>query len=95
MILVDELRRYEKAPITSTRWCHMVTDADTFDELHHFAAQLGLRREWFQGDHYDITSRRRGEALRLGAVSVTSRELVVRRLRKDGTHGIPGLAVPA
>ena len=27
-------------------WCHLV--ADSLDELHTFAARLGLRRSWFQ-----------------------------------------------
>ena len=65
---------------TST-WCHLF--ADTQDELHAFAARLGLRRSWFQpgparGDgspspywHYDLTARKRHQALRLGAQAVT------------------------
>ena len=68
----------------------MVTDADTFDELHAMADKIGLRREWFQGDHYDLTPNRREVAIREGAIAVSAKELVVRRLRKDGTHGIPG-----
>jgi hypothetical protein len=38
-------------------WCHMVSDTSE-DELHEFAALIGLRREWFQPKsypHYDIT----------------------------------------
>ena len=31
----------------------MASDRD-FDELHAFAARLGLRRGWFQRDHYDL-----------------------------------------
>jgi hypothetical protein len=49
--------------------------ADTADELHAFAARLGLKREWFQTrpgrpelDHYDLTRGKREQALRLGAV---------------------------
>ena len=50
-------------------WCHMV--ADSLQELHHFAAKLGLRRSWFQDKtaypHYDITLKLRNKAIRLGA----------------------------
>ena len=49
--------------------------ADTREELHEFAARLGLRREWFQAksgrpenDHYDLTQAGRERALELGAV---------------------------
>jgi uncharacterized protein DUF4031 len=62
-------------------WCHLF--ADTHDELHAFAARLGLRRCYFQpgparGDgapspywHYDLTAGKRQQALRLGARPVT------------------------
>ena len=55
------------------RWAHLM--ADTLDELHAFAAQLGLRREKFQdktsGAHYDVPAPLREEALRLGAVAIS------------------------
>ncbi|TIO37548.1 MAG: DUF4031 domain-containing protein, partial [Mesorhizobium sp.] len=41
------------------RWCHLL--ADDTDELHRFAAELGLKRSSYQGPpktsapHYDIT----------------------------------------
>lgn len=50
--------------------------ADSLEELHAFAARLGLRREWFQSkpgrpenDHYDLGRRGRELALRLGAIA--------------------------
>ena len=93
MILVDEPRYWPEAAmrdsLPSKWWCHMVTDADSFDELHAMADRIGMKREWFQGDHYDLTPKRREVAIREGAIAVTAKELVVRRLRKDGTHGIP------
>jgi hypothetical protein len=64
------------------RWAHLVSDAG-YDELHAFADRLGLRREWFQGDHYDVPESVRDQALRLGAVPMPSRELVL-RLRAAG-----------
>ena len=63
-------------------WAHLVSDA-SYEELHRFADGLGLQRRWFQGDHYDVPSDVRDEAIRLGAVPVSSRELVT-RLRAAG-----------
>jgi hypothetical protein len=64
------------------RWAHLVSD-HSFDELHDFAGQLGLRRAWFQGDHYDVPTEVRREAIALGAQPVSASELV-RRLRASG-----------
>jgi hypothetical protein len=59
-------------------WCHLLADSD--EELHAFAAALGLKRAWFQHredmpwkDHYDIPDELRDEALRAGAVEVDLR----------------------
>lgn len=64
------------------RWCHLASDTG-YDELHDFAARLGLRRAWFQGDHYDLPEQLWDEAVALGATPVDSRELVG-RLRAAG-----------
>ena len=69
-------------PWRGRRWAHLVSDRD-LHELHFFAEELGLRREWFQGDHYDVPAEVRERALRLGATEVSSAELV-RRLRGSG-----------
>jgi hypothetical protein len=50
--------------------------ADTLDELHALAEAIGLRREWFQGDHYDLIPFRRARALALGAIEISTRDLV-------------------
>jgi predicted metal-dependent HD superfamily phosphohydrolase len=61
-------------------------------ELHDFAALLGIPRRAFQGDHYDVPSDYRDTALALGATAVSSRELVSRlraaglRRRRSGTE---------
>jgi len=73
--------RYRKA-------CHLT--ADTVDELHDFAACIGLKRVWFQDHsripHYDLTPNKRMAALRAGARSITVREMVARMMdpREDG-----------
>jgi hypothetical protein len=68
--------------------------ADTLEELHAFAAGMGLRREWFQSkpgrpenDHYDLTEAGRVLALELGAIaedrrSGTRRRQAIRRARR-------------
>jgi hypothetical protein len=57
--------------------CHMA--ADTLTELHAMADILGVR-QWFQdrpgAPHYDICKATRARALRLGAVEVSSRDLL-------------------
>ena len=76
-ILVDELREYPGAGLPFTAWCHLATDG-SFDELHAFAARLGLRRAWFQGDHYDLPPHGRAAAVALGAEEVATGELLRR-----------------
>lgn len=66
------------------RWCHMVSDTSD-EELHAFAARLGLKRGWFQGDHYDLTASKRALAIRLGAQEVSALELsMVARYDRQG-----------
>jgi len=56
---------------------------ESYEELHAFAARLGIPRRAFQGDHYDIPADTRERAIALGAQPVSSRELV-RRLIDSG-----------
>jgi Protein of unknown function (DUF4031) len=76
-VLVDELRDYPDVALPWTRWCHMVSDAH-FEELHAFAARLGIPRHRFQGDHYDLPPPLRARAVALGAEEVAIGELVLR-----------------
>lgn len=59
--------------------CHMMTD-DNLDELHIFAARLGLKRAWFQAHarhpHYDISQGKRAQAIALGAQPVSSAQML-------------------
>lgn len=54
-------------------WAHLM--ADTLDELHSFAQQLGLPQRAFQnkrsGAHYDVTAAMREQALALGATAIS------------------------
>lgn len=89
MIYVDELFTWngdyrgpdaEQARRVGARngdqWCHMFADAADCAELHAFALRVGMRREWFQGDHYDLTPAKRARAVRFGAKEVSRREAV-------------------
>jgi hypothetical protein len=78
-VYVDDSRIPARVGRLSARWSHLL--ADTPDELHAFAARLGLRREWFQDKpngrwHYDVTESKRVAAIRLGATPVTWRQAV-------------------
>lgn len=56
--------------------------ADTEEELHRFAQELGLKRGWFQNDsripHYDLTHTKRIQAICMGAIEITRQEMVNR-----------------
>lgn len=69
-------------PWRGHRWAHLVSD-QSYDELHEFAARLGIPRRAFQSDHYDVPAHLRDEAIALGAEPVDARVLV-RRLREAG-----------
>ncbi|WP_078662763.1 DUF4031 domain-containing protein [Streptomyces bicolor] len=69
-------------------WSHLVSDV-SYDELHTFAEELGVPRRAFERDHYDIPSHRYADAVRAGAVEVSSRE-VVRLLQGGGVAQAEG-----
>lgn len=80
-------------------WSHLVSDV-SYDELHLFAARLGVPRRAFERDHYDIPEHRYGEVVLAGALQVSSREVVrllhgagLRR-RKGASTGTGRSAVP-
>lgn len=80
-VYVDDSRLFWRG----RSWCHLV--ADSVAELHAFAAQLGLRQEWFQYrtmyPHYDVTVSIQRRALALGAKVGDKRTIVAcaKRLR--------------
>jgi hypothetical protein len=96
-VYLDDWRQWARLGPVDDHWSHLV--ADTADELHEFAARLGMRRAWFQSDerrphraHYDVPERLRTEAAALGAVMITWRELgrMLRRRRQTGTDSGSG-----
>jgi hypothetical protein len=63
-------------------WSHLVSDT-SYEELHAFAARVGLPRRAFERDHYDVIAERFDDVLAAGAQLVSSREIVA-RLRAAG-----------
>jgi hypothetical protein len=79
-VYVDDAR----IPWRGLRWSHLV--ADSAEELHLAATELGLRREWAQDKgrtlHYDLPDELRAQAIEQGvATPITWQELVLRRER--------------
>jgi len=67
-------------PWRGRRWSHLVSDV-SYEELHAFvAAELGIPRRAFQGDHYDIPEDLYDVAVAAGARPVGSKELLSRLL---------------
>ena len=80
-VYVDVAKRYAREPKgyvgharMEHRWGHMI--ADTEAELHAMADAIGLRRAWFQKDHYDLVPSKRALAIRRGAVALDRRTFV-------------------
>ena len=98
-VLVDPLRRYDHVRLSIKDWCHMAVDGP-FEELHAFAAALGIPRHRFKGDHYDLPPWLRDRAVALGALEVSTADLLVRMAGPRGERararaarraaGVPG-----
>lgn len=83
MILVDELVSYPWKPYTTKGkvedlWCDMVSDRN-LEELHVFAAELGLRRTRYNSTRYSLRIGKRKYALKMGAIEV-DRILLLKRM---------------
>lgn len=64
-------------PARGRLWSHLASDT-SYDELHAFAARLGLPPRAFERDHYDVPEELYDAAVAAGATPVSSRELVAR-----------------
>lgn len=73
-------------------WSHLVSDL-SYDELHDFAAALGVPERGFDRDHYDIPEEYYDAAVTAGAEPVSSKELV-RRLVASGLRRRKRSAAP-
>jgi hypothetical protein len=73
MILIDP----PQVPSRGRLWSHLASDT-SFEELHAFAASLGIPERGFDRDHYDVPAEYYDRMVAAGAVPVRSRELVAR-----------------
>jgi hypothetical protein len=93
---VDALREYPDAGLRFTVFCHLL--ADTRDELHAMADELGIPRRFFQDHpwrwHHDLPAHLRARAVELGAREVTMHE-VGALLRQRRSALASGIAVDA
>lgn len=59
-------------------WCHLV--ADSLEELHKFAAEIGINPRAFHRQarhpHYDISTSQRERAIHHGAQSISPRNAI-------------------
>ena len=72
-------------------WSHLASD-ESYDELHAFAATLGIPLRGFDRDHYDVPSEWYDQVVAAGATPVSSREIVSRLIaaglrRRKGSVG--------
>lgn len=72
-VYVDNMKARHLGMVMS----HMI--ADTEEELHAMADRIGVKRKWYQGDHYDICQTKRALAVKAGAQQVSRRELAILR----------------
>lgn len=91
-VYVDDAKIRAQVGRWNTQWSHMF--ADTKEELHEFAAKLGLKRAWFQDKpnglwHYDVTESKRQLAIRMGVTQCTWREAVEIMRKRDGVDAEP------
>ena len=92
-VYVDDWRQRATIRAREDRWSHLL--ADDPDELHAMAAQLGIPPRGYQRhrrsaalNHYDLPEGLRQQAIELGAVAITWRELarLTREWRRAGVQ---------
>jgi hypothetical protein len=79
-VYVDDWRQRAIIRQRDDRWSHLL--ADDPDELHEMAARLGIPPRGYQRhrrsaalNHYDLPEKLRLQAIELGAVAITWRQL--------------------
>jgi hypothetical protein len=90
---VDDMHKLELGRLGRMRMSHMIADSE--EELHAMAERIGMKRAWYQGDHYDVAKGRRAAAIAAGAVEVPLRTLasMVSFRRKHGRLPAPEEAI--
>lgn len=87
-VYVDPLMTHGGSPTFPWKQsCHLFVD--TIEELHTFAASIGMRRSWFQDKrlkHYDLTSGRRRVAVFKGAIELDRESTVAKWIELGATQ---------
>lgn len=84
-----------ECPYGRMKMCHMIADTD--DELHEMAENIGIKRKWHQDidkhrySHYDICLSKRDLAIKNGAILITYRQCgaMTKRRSVEGSLGEP------
>ena len=71
-------------------WSHLISDR-SYQELHDFAARIGIPSRGFERDHYDVIAERYAAAVAEGAQPVSSRRdrLAADRCRATAPPAVP------
>ena len=88
-VYIEEPQDYPRAMVAPAarrygfKWSHLWCDPGDEDELHRIAAEIGLRRKWFQDKpdfpHYDTIPRRARAAINAGAQPMQLRQWIKAR----------------
>jgi len=83
MIYVDDMAIKKNAKV----WYHLMSNENN-DEIHTFAARLGLKRIWYHVDHYDLVQSKYQQAVIFGAMPISAKEMV--KIRKQLRKAVTG-----
>ncbi|WP_454919266.1 DUF4031 domain-containing protein [Xanthobacter sediminis] len=84
-VYVDDMYLYPMGQFGRMKMSHMI--ADTEEELHALAARIGLVRQWYQGDHYDVSMSLRAKAIAAGARAIPLKQLAA--MASNRRAGLP------
>lgn len=88
-VYVDDMYRLPIGRLKRMKMSHLIADSE--QELHQMADKIGLKRAWYQGNHYDISLTHRKLAVQAGAVEVGYHQLAYmsKRHKIEGHCGKP------
>lgn len=88
-VYIDDMYRYSIGQFRGMQMSHLIADTDA--ELHAMAERIGMKRQWFQGDHYDVPLTKRDLAIAAGAIEIRYRQAGAMRRRRavEGACGPP------
>lgn len=92
IVYIDDMYRTSMGNFGRMKMSHMFSEDE--EALHAMAKAIGMRREWYQGDHYDVAIAKREQAIERGAISVPLRTagLMMSNHRAGWPMGTPDFA---